>query len=308
MAQDQGSVTGIDPFAKFLMEAYMKGRMPGGPNADISNFNTVLDLLSPGAMAQRAEEEVPDAAEMYANMFGGRPPLPEELDQAMKVQMGIAPGPEEVAEITSAWYEAMGKLQAEQEALAQQRYEFEQGKAGREAAAAKDKALASEAEAEANKRRVETAKLFQLSPDEMAKLFDINVNSLAMHGTGWDFETGKPMPIPEEYNKTDKDRAAYIQMNRDTATKFLQIKQMDPQGFGVVSALINSNQNQAAFAMLDKLYPGMFTTEDRAWWAGGFLFPKTTIVPRLEGSVMDQLNKAENAIRESLGQIYQPPQ
>ena len=92
MAQSTQATHPMDPFAKFLMESYMKGRMPGGPDADTSNFNTVLDLLSPGAQAQRAEESVPDAAEQYANMFGGVPPSPEMLDHAQAVQMGITKG------------------------------------------------------------------------------------------------------------------------------------------------------------------------------------------------------------------------
>ena len=93
MPQDNAAAYGaMDPFGQFLMAAYLQGNVPGGQT---SAYNTVLDLLSPGAVAGRQEAGVPNVGEQFANMFGGINPPSSALEQMQQQTMGTRLTPQD---------------------------------------------------------------------------------------------------------------------------------------------------------------------------------------------------------------------
>jgi hypothetical protein len=280
-----------DPFAQFLAEAYLKGAMPGGQN--LSNYNTVLDLLSPSAMSDRAEQGVPDAAEYFANMFGGTPPLPDELTQAMQVQMGIAPSQKNLAEVQSAVAKAQGEIGKEQVKAQQAQREFESSQLFEADKFTQEQALARETlesedalrRAQAAKAEAEAAAMGQLTPQEQQAMLDLDIDSRAMFGLPWDFAKGGPIEVAVTPDNAELVEQAKVQ-NQMMAQKFLAAKQADPQGLGVVSALLNNGQPQAAFLMLERNFPGMFTIQDIDWFTGLFPGSPTHVLrPNMGGGV-----------------------
>jgi hypothetical protein len=79
--------TSSDPFGEFLQKAFLAGKVPG---PEISAFNTVLDLLSPGAVAERAEIAQPNVAQQFQDLFGLSA---DETQQAIGQQFGLRTSP-----------------------------------------------------------------------------------------------------------------------------------------------------------------------------------------------------------------------
>jgi len=81
--------TGLDPFGEFLTQAYLQGAVPG---SQISAFNTVLDLISPGALQERREMGEVPAPQRFQELFGLSP---EESDRLIRAQVGLELSPTE---------------------------------------------------------------------------------------------------------------------------------------------------------------------------------------------------------------------
>jgi hypothetical protein len=91
MPQQEG-YGAIDPFGQFLMAAYLRGQVPG---PEISAYNTVLDLLSPGAVAGRQEAGTPNVVEQFENMFGGVNLTNQQISQMQGQAAGLQTTPSE---------------------------------------------------------------------------------------------------------------------------------------------------------------------------------------------------------------------
>jgi len=81
--------TGLDPFGEFLTQAFLQGAVPG---SQTSAFNTVLDLISPGALQERREATEIPAPQRFQELFGLSP---EETDQLVRQQVGLQISPTE---------------------------------------------------------------------------------------------------------------------------------------------------------------------------------------------------------------------
>ncbi len=276
MAEKQVAGSPGDPFGTMLMQAYMGGMMPGGQGT--SNWNTVLDLLSPGAVAMRQEQSQPNLQEMYANMFGVTPQM-GELEKSLAIKLGIAPGPEQQAQVDAAIAEAQGKMGVAQVEATQEESEFARTFGLEEekfAAGAGERKLT---EAEGQLKNIEAMErvnqLMRPDPAFMQQMFDLSIDSMALTGDPIDPNTGQPI----EYDVTGENEDFIIQQrmkNQEMAQKFLQIRQGTPGVYQAVAAMLNNDQPQGAFALLNDLYPGMFSLTD-PW----FLSPKLT--PNVSG-------------------------
>jgi hypothetical protein len=202
MPKDNPAAYGPDPFGQFLMQAYLSGAMPGGQG--VSNFNTVLDLLSPGAVAGREEAGVPNAAEYFANMFGGTNVSPEMLQQGQEQAMGLRTTPAQKLEGQTELNKALLPFITGQGQLGLQRElgEAELGLKGRELDIKEQLVPLERQKTQAQINQANSLSEYYKSQSQNLKrttdvntqsdMFRLNIQSLAMYGQPWDFQAGGP--------------------------------------------------------------------------------------------------------------------
>jgi hypothetical protein len=254
MPQKQDNEQFLDPFGQFLAQAYLAGRVPGNQT---SAYNTVLDLLSPGAMAGRLEAGVPNVNEQFASMFGGMSLNPNELEQMMLQQSGLQMSPVQEATTGAAMTEAAGKYnQSILEAMKwPEEHKLKKGELKvKERQAAVDEQLAGPRagmlESLGAKYGKEVEAMDRPSPQEIHNRFHRQLESIAMWGLPWNEETGTH--VQGEPNK---------EMKQD-ALKVLGVFQANPSNAAVIGTLLRTGNEQAAFTLIDEANPGMFKLED----------------------------------------------
>jgi hypothetical protein len=189
MAQKEEQGYGaMDPFGQFLMAAYLKGMVPG---SQTSAYNTVLDLLSPGAVAGRQEAGVPNVAAQFEQMFGGPMLTPEEKFQMKTQAAGLSLTPQQQAEERTKMNQALAGVLA---ARGQGREAAEIG-AETERMLMPMKQEAHEAQIGALKSQASmydrSGKVDYTDPRVQAAMFQNNMNSIATTGRHWDHTTGQ---------------------------------------------------------------------------------------------------------------------
>jgi hypothetical protein len=267
---DKSNIQGLDPFSQFLATAFLQGRMPGNQT---SAFNTVLDLMGPGAVAGRAEAGQPDVLEQFASMFGGMSLTPEETEQMLKQQAGLQLTPQQAITGKAELAKGMGSLM---EAITTGRFketelgirEREAGVKEREAsvkedaqAMAADKALVDAAwkKALTGEAQARTEKIKGTSSAEQAMNQQMQLTALAM---GWG-------GVDEKGNLVRTD-APVDPQDQQMAQKILGAFQRDPEGWMGISALLrtkNASDRALALGLIQRLNPGLFSIEDISYFS-----------------------------------------
>jgi hypothetical protein len=257
MPEGVGYGQGLDPFGQFLTQAYLAGAVPG---SQTSSFNTVLDLLSPGAIQGRREAGTPDVRAQFENMFGGTQLLPEETQQMQAQTAGLQLSPEAQAQFRAKLAEAQAPLAVQQfksfgEMLKQgQQQEFDRPR--QEAQTKQFEALAKQAEAQAElfgaqagtegvRRDKLSAEAEESRVNTQMQQTQSNLESLAAFGI--------PVGAPEG---TEADPQLQQMARRLMLTKNL------PGILPGIASLTKSGQHETAAAIMNEIVPGGFTTED----------------------------------------------
>jgi hypothetical protein len=276
MPEGIGYGQGLDPFGQFLTQAYLAGAVPG---SQTSAFNTVLDLISPGAIAGRQEAPSPigQEAEQFENLFGvnlsrtGARLSPEQFQNLGEQQMGLQLSPQAQAEFqakmaqaqapsSAAALTALGRLTSEREGRAFEaprrdaeigKFEAEAGLAGARGEEALAGAGSARALAESRAR------------DAQNQALTNNVRSLALWGVPVDAPEGTA-PNPEAQR---------------IATKFMMHEQIG-QLLGPVLKAASEGQEDLAVGFLNIFAPGQFEAEDVnglwKWLKGGANITETS--------------------------------
>ncbi len=252
----------LDPFGQFLAQAFLSGRVPGNQT---SAYNTVLDLLSPGAVTDRAEAGTIDPANLFFNQFGVVPQQ-DELLRIMQQQTGLTTTPaQELGEGTKrfvAEQETEGRrLYGSEAAKERAKGDVDVAKIQEKLAKAQgvwDKVLslarAREADARAGKATAETGLIGEelrksqegiLSPADRKSALDVMLTSQAAGHAGVN-EQG------EVFGTATPEQKAI-------ATKVLKL---DEKLLTVVGSLLDSGDNEIAFNVIDTFAPDTFVMAD----------------------------------------------
>jgi hypothetical protein len=208
MAQKEGAGFGaIDPFGQFLMAAYLQGMVPG---SQTSAYNTVLDLLSPGAVAGRMEAGTPNVAEQFENMFGGTQLTPDQISQMQSQAAGLTPTPGQALEARTAMNKALQEYLAASEATkASERVGMAGVDVQREDLALKREMLPIQlGEIQARTGMYERqGKEDPQDPRAQAAKMNLDIQSIVMYGSPWDAATGKPSEVKATLQQVQAARA-----------------------------------------------------------------------------------------------------
>ena len=252
----------LDPFGQFLAQAFLSGRVPGNQT---SAYNTVLDLLSPGAMTDRAEAGAIDPANLFFNQFGVVPQQ-DELLQMMQQRTGLTTTPAQNLEAETA------RFTAEQETEGRRLY----GEAASEATAEVAK-IREESEADFREEQKSwlgklaesriglegaQAKLFgaqagaegqaaALSPKDRADLFALTISA---HAAGY-----------KEVDAQGKESGKATPQEQEIALKLKGLN--NDKLLSAIAPLINAGEMPLAFEIIDSVKPGEFSLENlEGYW------------------------------------------
>jgi hypothetical protein len=280
MAQDVGQGFGaIDPFGQFIALAYLKGLVPG---SQTSAYNTVLDLLSPGAVAGRQEAGVPNVAEQFENMFGGVNLTNQQISQMQQQGAGLrtTPGQELEAKVemdkatreyllglTKAEYErevGMAGVDIQKENLALTRELLPGQLAKQEADIAQANSLASYYDRQ-GKPRPDDPQVQQA--EQMT-----NIRSLAIYGQPWDFTTGKPaqgVEVDPESIQAARAMLGMVQSQPNMASVINTMMSHKDQHIQDAGQLLFSMQTGIQFKQEERKFMGLIPYQTTVLDTGG---------------------------------------
>jgi hypothetical protein len=243
MPQDDPAAYG-DPFGQFLMAAYLQGLVPGNQT---SAYNTVLDLLSPGAVAGRQEAGVADVGQQFANMFGGMNLTPDQLGQMQEQAGGLAlTAPQESAEKVALNQALTNLLGIERQATATERGQDVQREVGLAGVDVQREDLELRRELLPGQLAQQDAQIAQANsladyyryqaqpkpedPRAQAQMMETNIQSLALYGQPWDPTTGKPA-----------QGVAVTPEQIQTARAMVGLQQQNPVAASTINVLLGSD-------------------------------------------------------------------
>lgn len=216
----------LDPLGQFIAQAFMEGRIPG---SQTSAYNTVLDLLSPGAVAGRAEAGVPDITEQFASMFGGMALHPQEVEQMLRQQAGVQLTPQQTSEQAIASNQALMDYLSK---VADVPAKAETARAATTTAAARTKEAGSRSdwlEQLSKESASRVTEMKKTSPAEMAQVQQMNLTAMAMGRKGFDFTAGQMSAeqVDPQIQETAKSILGALQQNAPKFTLMARLLDAD---------------------------------------------------------------------------------